>query len=399
VTLTGFCFEGSTAGHKKIMEMQGTGPMLNRENFLQDWCATLGENRWLTLESVIEYVNLREGKLQTAAPEATKAQPLEAAAEDSSFDEILVGDTVYVRAGGFREHKVTGRNLRVYTEEGNPLTQVTELKVDTTPALLAELDWCIEEGQSGPRTRAALKAARAVLNDATAAALVWPNGCDTKVPAALRFLADHPRPSGGEQTFNAEQLYQLAGEIEQTVRRSHATTAAVVDAARDVEAYRKRAHAAERGCYRAGLVVDQASGEWAPPAAFGEKQPGAIYQVGKEVRGEVTWSDVEYARYARTLDESATASTREVFGLLPKMHVRIVFKNPAYAPPSASTGGIFAQSDCLKRWADAEEFWCAQMYGNRFYFGAGGLDYVPRDVLRAFVNRLGLDASGPSNAN
>jgi hypothetical protein len=371
--------------------------MLNRENFLQDWCATLGENRWLTLESVIEYVNIRDGKLHEATTDATKAEP--AAADDTSFDEILVGDTVYVRAGGFREHKTTGRNLRVYTEEGNPLTQVTELKVDTTPALIAELDWCIEEGQSGPRTRAALKAARAVLNDATVAALVWPNGCDTTVPAALRYLADHPRPSGGEQKFNAEHLYQLAGEIEQTVRRSHATTGAVVDAARDVDAYRKRAHAAERGCHRAGLVVDQASGEWAPPAAFGEKQPGAIYQVGKEVRDEVTWTDVDYARYTRALLERDAPSTREVFGLRAKMRVRIVFQNPSYdAPPSAATAGIFAQTDCLKRWADAEEFWGEQMYGNRFYFGTGGLDYVPRDVLRAFVTRLGRDAPARSSS-
>jgi hypothetical protein len=42
----------------------------------------------------------------------------------------------------------------------------------------------------------------------------WPNGCERTVPAALRYLASHPRPSGGEENFNAAHLYQLANEIE-----------------------------------------------------------------------------------------------------------------------------------------------------------------------------------------
>lgn len=42
----------------------------------------------------------------------------------------------------------------------------------------------------------------------------WPNGCDKEVPAALRYLADHDRPYGGEQRFNFAHLYQLADEIE-----------------------------------------------------------------------------------------------------------------------------------------------------------------------------------------
>jgi hypothetical protein len=192
---------------------------LTRENFLQDWCATLGENRWLTVESVIEYVNIRESKLREAVgPEQSRAAP----PEDTSFDEILVGDTVYRRAGGYREHKSTGRNLRVYNEEGNPLTQVAELHVETTAELISQLDSCIEVGQPGPRTRAALKAARSAL----------------------------------------------------------------------------------------------------------ERAPAT---------------------------------------------------------------GVFSQFDCLKRWAASDEFWDAQMYGNRFYYGAGGLDYVPRDVLRELAKQLGLD--------
>ena len=43
---------------------------------------------------------------------------------------------------------------------------------------------------------------------------VWPNGCQLTVPAALRYLASKPRPSGGNESFNSEHLYQLADEIE-----------------------------------------------------------------------------------------------------------------------------------------------------------------------------------------
>lgn len=42
----------------------------------------------------------------------------------------------------------------------------------------------------------------------------WPNGCDKTVPAALRFLAENSRPSGGESLYNSAHLYQLADEIE-----------------------------------------------------------------------------------------------------------------------------------------------------------------------------------------
>jgi len=456
--------------------------MLTRENFLNDWCGTLGENRWLTLESVIEYVNSRETRLREELDAAKTTAQLD---EDTSFDEIVVGETVYSRAGGFRVHAASGRNLRVYTEEGNPLTQVAELKADTTEALIAELTWCIEEGQSGPRTRGALKAARARLAQTRASALNWSNGCDTSVPAALRFLAKHPRPSGGEQTYNAEHLFQLAGEIESTVKRSRESGAALAEAMGELDAYRIRAHAAERGCHRAGLVVEPALGEWVPMAARGPQQPGAVYQVGKEFRGELTWTDVDYATYASSIEDRN--SKREALGPRPNLHVRIVFQNPSYeslsalgrlgekhlravrfaqiggctcmtktpefayhrddcryrvfweveqfllarhpaygdqqyeitpksgkpyiidrAPDSwelrecgirkvgdAPAASVFKQFDCLQRWADDGEFWAAQMYGNRFYFGGGGLDYVPRDVLRAFVRQLGL-ASQPA---
>ncbi|HBQ1377747.1 TPA: hypothetical protein MCA64_003442 [Klebsiella pneumoniae] len=44
--------------------------------------------------------------------------------------------------------------------------------------------------------------------------VVWNNGCNKSVPAALRYLAENPRPIGGESSFNTAHLYQLAREIE-----------------------------------------------------------------------------------------------------------------------------------------------------------------------------------------
>lgn len=45
-------------------------------------------------------------------------------------------------------------------------------------------------------------------------AVKWVNRCDRTVPEALRYLANHRRPDGGEQRFNAAHLFQLADEIE-----------------------------------------------------------------------------------------------------------------------------------------------------------------------------------------
>lgn len=59
----------------------------------------------------------------------------------------------------------------------------------------------------------------------------WSNGCDKSAPAALRYLAENERPSGGSSKFNTEQLYQLAREIELMAEESlyrHAQPAPVV---------------------------------------------------------------------------------------------------------------------------------------------------------------------------
>ncbi|MDF6269991.1 hypothetical protein NLO40_08710 [Escherichia coli] len=49
--------------------------------------------------------------------------------------------------------------------------------------------------------------------------VVWPNHCDSTIPAALRFLAEKPRPIYGNSPYNTEHLYQLAREIEAMTRR------------------------------------------------------------------------------------------------------------------------------------------------------------------------------------
>ncbi|EOD6527539.1 DUF551 domain-containing protein [Klebsiella pneumoniae] len=58
---------------------------------------------------------------------------------------------------------------------------------------------------------AAFKMALAAMDSEPVA---WINGCNKSVPAALRYLAESPRPIGGESSFNTAHLYQLAREIE-----------------------------------------------------------------------------------------------------------------------------------------------------------------------------------------
>lgn len=58
---------------------------------------------------------------------------------------------------------------------------------------------------------------------------------------------------------------------------------------------------------------------------------------------------------------------------------------PSADAEAAVTANILAQRDCLQRWADNDDFWQAQPYGDRFYFGAGAQDFIPRGVLRAVL--------------
>lgn len=66
--------------------------------------------------------------------------------------------------------------------------------------------------------------------------VIWNNGCNKSVPAALRYLAENPRPIGGESSFNTAHLYQLAREIELMAEAPlyrHAQPAPVVPAVSD----------------------------------------------------------------------------------------------------------------------------------------------------------------------
>ncbi|HGD3605916.1 hypothetical protein RF104_18295 [Klebsiella aerogenes] len=66
-------------------------------------------------------------------------------------------------------------------------------------------------GITDSNTLAAFKLALAAMDSEPVA---WLNGCNKSVPAALRYLAENPRPIGGESSFNTAHLYQLAREIE-----------------------------------------------------------------------------------------------------------------------------------------------------------------------------------------
>ena len=68
------------------------------------------------------------------------------------------------------------------------------------------------------RENAALRAEVERLADQAAQPVKWRNGCENTAPAALRFLAEHERPAGGQQDYNSEHLYQIADEIEATHR-------------------------------------------------------------------------------------------------------------------------------------------------------------------------------------
>ena len=64
-----------------------------------------------------------------------------------------------------------------------------------------------------------MQASLAAASTSDAEPVKWPNKCDESVPAALRYLAENSRPTGGEEPYNSAHLYQLAAEIEMMVDR------------------------------------------------------------------------------------------------------------------------------------------------------------------------------------
>lgn len=76
-------------------------------------------------------------------------------------------------------------------------------------------DWLLMDDCEGLENCTVIKElARMALDAMDSEPVAWINGCNKSVPAALRYLAENPRPIGGESSFNTEHLYQLAREIE-----------------------------------------------------------------------------------------------------------------------------------------------------------------------------------------
>ena len=86
--------------------------------------------------------------------------------------------------------------------------------------------------------------------------VAWINGCNKSVPAALRYLAENPRPIGGESSFNTAHLYQLAREIELMAEAplySHAQQPVVPD-----ESYQQLSelyHAQEKRLFKIAQLI------------------------------------------------------------------------------------------------------------------------------------------------
>ncbi|MDU3730824.1 MAG: hypothetical protein E7G19_03945 [Klebsiella michiganensis] len=76
-------------------------------------------------------------------------------------------------------------------------------------------DWLLMDDCEGLENCTVIKElARIALAAMDSEPVAWSNGCNKSVPAALRYLAEKPRPRGGESSFNTAHLYQLAREIE-----------------------------------------------------------------------------------------------------------------------------------------------------------------------------------------
>ena len=132
--------------------------------------------------------------------------------------------------------------------------------------------------------------------------VAWINGCNKSVPTALRYLAENPRPIGGESSFNTAHLYQLAREIELMA---------------EAPLYRHAQPAPERD------QVRRVHAEWSQ-ATFGNVGPvGPLKHLSKEALeaaaepGDLSeWSDMQFLlwdaqRRAGITDEQITQAIIE----------------------------------------------------------------------------------------
>lgn len=203
--------------------------MLSKEAFVADWRERMGADTALTEDTVRAYVNRREKGV--LSPDSFIADWRERMGADAALTVEAVRDYLNKRTQAFDDERAA-----------------VQFYIDNPGAALADL-----------RQRQAAESAPPTLR--------WPNASDKTVPAVLRHLAHHPRALAGEARYRAEHLLQLAGDIEEMARRVQAH----ILVAPQFDAMQARAHAAERGCYRAGLLFDVTTREWQPATAL----PGA----------------------------------------------------------------------------------------------------------------------------
>ncbi|WP_185667918.1 hypothetical protein [Kluyvera sichuanensis] len=96
---------------------------------------------------------------------------------------------------------------------------IEELTSPITDSELSRLIWGLKAAGNNERQVAALVELQQ-RRISGPQKMQWVNGCSKTVPAALRYLAENERPSGGESTFNTAHLYQLAREVEHMVQLS-----------------------------------------------------------------------------------------------------------------------------------------------------------------------------------
>lgn len=66
------------------------------------------------------------------------------------------------------------------------------------------------------------------------------------------------------------------------------------------------------------------------------------------------------------------------------------------AEQKLAQAGVFKGMEGLRRLAEADEFWEAQNYGTRLYFGPGISDYLHRGVLRSAIEVLDSEQLPPA---
>ena len=94
------------------------------------------------------------------------------------------------------------------------MTKSTITRQQQRQILIDTAKHIISRERTSPYSENLRELARIALAAMDSEPVAWSNGCNKSVPAALRYLAENPRPIGGESSFNTAHLYQLAREIE-----------------------------------------------------------------------------------------------------------------------------------------------------------------------------------------